>query len=122
MFYNSKATNIDLSSFDTSSVTDMSQMFSSANVFSLDISNFDTSNVIDMGSMFSFSNILSLKLGPKFNTSKVTNMDNMFYLNRTTTTGYAKTQTDADKFNASSNKQSTLTFNIKSDREHNGAN
>jgi hypothetical protein len=32
----------------------------------------------------------------------------------TATTGYARTQTDADKFNSSSGKPSTLTFTVKS--------
>ncbi len=43
----------------------------------------------------------------------VTNMSNMFQ-NISATTGYARTQTDADKFNASSNKSSGLTFVVKS--------
>ena len=51
MFYNcSKLTSLDLSNFDTSKVTDMSGTFSGcSNLTSLDLSNFDTSNVEYMG-------------------------------------------------------------------------
>ena len=62
MFYGSKATTLDLSSFDTSSVTDMKQMFWNSKI----------------------------------------------------TTGYARTQEDADRFNTSSHKPSGLTFVVKS--------
>ncbi len=137
MFEASKATSIDLSSFDTSKVTDMSMMFYSSKATSIDLSSFDTSNVTDMSFMFYESAATSLDLS-NFNTSKVTNMSYMFYYNRATildlssfdtsnvtdmdgilinsaaTTGYARTQTDADKFNASSGKPSGLTFVVKS--------
>ena len=36
----------------------------------------------------------------------------MFY-NSKATTGYARSQEDADRFNASSNKPDTLTFTVK---------
>ena len=86
MFRNSQATELDLSSFDTSNVTDMYGMFWDSQATILDLSSFDTSNVTDMGFMFSGSQA---------------------------TIGYARTQTDADKFNSSSNKPSTLTFVVK---------
>ena len=72
-------TAIDLSSFDTSKVTDMSSMFEGMYGFtSLDISNFDTSNVTDMGSMFKSTwQLTSLNL-LNFNTSKVKKMNSMF--------------------------------------------
>ena len=46
------------------------------------------------------------------NHSNVTDMRAMFY-NSSATTGYARTQTDADKFNATSNKPAGLNFIVK---------
>ena len=141
MFNSSAATSLDLSNFDTSNVTDMSRMFSSTaateikglNQFntskttsmnsmfyrskatSIDLSSFDTSNVTNMSDMFRESKATTLDLS-NFNTSKVTDMSymsSMFYLSAATT-GYARTQADADKFNASSGKPSGLTFVVKS--------
>ena len=70
---------IDLSSFDTSQVTDMSFMFNSmSNLTALNLSNFDTSKVTDMSGMFQNTrNLTSLNLS-NFATSKVTNMQKMF--------------------------------------------
>ena len=61
MFYNySSFESIDLSSFNTSNVIDMSCMFSGcSSLKSIDLSSFNTSNVIDMTLMF--SNCSSLK-------------------------------------------------------------
>ena len=136
MFSRSHATSLDLSSFDTSNVTDMSSMFSRSHATSLDLSSFDTSNVTNMNSMFSFSQATSLDLS-SFNTRNVTDMSFMFSGSQATsldlssfdtsnvidttnmfqsaaaTTGYARTQADADNFNASSYKPSTLTFVVK---------
>ena len=137
MFYDSKVTTLDLSSFDTSKVTNMGKMFdgsetteikglekfntskvtnmdgmfASSKITSLDLSSFDTSNVTDMRSMFYNSKVTSLDLST-FDTSKVTDMNRMFWEAKATT-GYARTQADADKFNASSDKPSTLTFVVK---------
>ena len=111
MFAGSKATSLDLSSFDTSNVTDMIEMFKGSAATSLDLSSFDTSNVIYMWSMFQNSAATSLDLS-SFDTSNVTDMSYMFQ-NSSATTGYARTQVDADKFNSSSNKPSTLTFVVK---------
>ena len=86
MFYNSTATTLDLSSFDTSNVIDMTNMFYNSTATTLDLSSFDTSNV--------------------------TNMSNMFY-GCSATTGYARTQADADRFNNSSGKPSALVFVVK---------
>ena len=71
---------IDLSSFDTSNVADMSSMFHGMHsLTSLDLSNFDTSKVTDMGYMFTgVSSLTSLNI-TNFNTSKVTNMSSMFH-------------------------------------------
>lgn len=72
-------TTLDLSNFDTSSVTDMRNMFSTCNdLKTLDLSNFDTSNVTDMYGMFKYcSDLTSLDLN-NFNTSNVKGMAYMF--------------------------------------------
>ena len=137
MFSGSKATTLDLSSFDTINVTDMSYMFVGSDVTVLDLSSFNTSKVTNMSWMFYNSKATEIKGLNKFNTSKVTNMSYMFFSSKATTldlssfdtskvsdmrwmfeyckatTGYARTQTDADKFNNSSNKPSGLTFVVK---------
>lgn len=80
---------LDLSTFDTSNVTNMSSMFSgcsnlgsSNDTYSTKIkfgSNFKTDNVKDMSSMFSgCSNLESLDLS-RFNTKGVNNMSSMFF-------------------------------------------
>ena len=53
LFEDSLVTSLDLSTWDTSKVTDMSEMFYNASsLTSLNLSNLNTSKVIDMGSMF----------------------------------------------------------------------
>lgn len=81
MFYNiSNPATLDLSNFDTSHVTDMGAMFAyMTSLFTLDLSNFDTPQVTDMGSMFArMSSLMTLDLS-HFDTSKVTDMAGMFY-------------------------------------------
>ena len=136
MFASSQVTSLDLSNFDTSSVTNMLNMFSGTQVTELNLSNFDTSNVTNMGGMFSESQATTLDLS-SFDTSNVTNMSYMFAVSQTTTldlssfdtsnvtnmtqmfgysqatTGYARTQTDADKFNSTSRKPQGLVFEVK---------
>ena len=77
--YLTSLTTLNLSSFDTSKVTNMRYMFSyMLNLTSLSLSNFNTSKVTDMGSMFFYMlNLTSLDIS-NFNTSKVTNMRDMF--------------------------------------------
>ena len=111
MFYNSQATTLDLSSFDTSRVNTMYSMFYNSQATTLDVSNFDTSRVADMESMFRDTQVTTLDLS-SFDTSKVVTMSRMFQDSQATT-GYARTQTDADKFNNSSGKPSTLNFVVK---------
>ena len=84
MFYNSKATTLDVSNFNTSNVTDMSLMFSNSQATTLDVSNFDTSNVTKMFDMFYNSKATTLDVS-NFNTSKVTNMNGMFSNSKATT-------------------------------------
>ena len=92
--YNSNLNSLDLHGFDTSNVTNMSEMFYNCiNLTSLDLSSFDTSNVTDMSAMFEAdyqyefdsvgyaeygNSLLSLDLN-SFDTTNVKNMSCMFY-------------------------------------------
>ncbi|MBO5394325.1 MAG: BspA family leucine-rich repeat surface protein [Clostridia bacterium] len=79
MFSGYTGTILDLSLFDTSSVTDMSYMFNFCNsLTSLDLSTFETSSVTDMSYMFNFCNSLTSLDLSTFETSSVTNMSRMF--------------------------------------------
>ena len=71
MFYGSEAETLDLSSFDTSNVTDMSYMFGSSEAETLDLSSFDTSNVTDMSYMFFNCTVLNELDITGFDTSSV---------------------------------------------------
>ncbi len=64
--------------WDTSLVTDMSDLFNSRGFFNADISNWDTSNVTNMKGMFIEAYIFDQPIN-NWNTSKVTNMRGMFY-------------------------------------------
>ena len=81
MFYGCNSlTSLDLSSFNTSAVTDMSYMFCGCNsLTSLDLSSFNTSAVTRMYSMFYGCNSLTSLDLSSFNTSAVTDMSSMFY-------------------------------------------
>jgi surface protein len=91
-------------------ITNMDGMFkyTSSTILELDI---DTSSVTRMVSTFESSAATTLDLS-SFDTSSVTTMFDAF-ANATATTGYANTQADADKFNASFGKPSALTFVVK---------
>ncbi|WP_288657786.1 bacterial Ig-like domain-containing protein [uncultured Enterococcus sp.] len=75
---------VDLSGWDTSNVTNMSNMFfetfdQTENLIHLDLSSFDTSNVVDMSGMFSrCTKVQSIDLS-SFDTSNVVNMNRMFF-------------------------------------------
>ena len=75
----SSLTSLDLSSFDTAKVEEMSLMFGNCTgLTSLDLSKFNTAKVWEMGYMFGgCSGLTSLNLS-SFNTAKVTDMMNMF--------------------------------------------
>ena len=78
---------LDLSSFNTSNVTDMSYMFSNCNdLISLNITSFNTSNVTKMIAMFSYCESLTSINLSSFNTSNLTNMKEMFYYCKSLTT------------------------------------
>ena len=73
-----KLTNIDVSGFDTSNVTDMSGMFKYCSITSIDVSRFNTTKVTDMSSMFEgCDDLTSLDLS-SFDTSNVKDMSEMF--------------------------------------------
>lgn len=138
--YCQSLTSLNLSSFNTSKVTNMSSMFKSCqDITELNLSAFNTSNVTNMSEMIdSCTNITTINLS-SFNTLKVTDFSNMifgcqylssidlstfdisdgstttsmFYMCTVLNTGYAKTQAEADKLNASSNKPAGLTFTVK---------
>ena len=71
---------IDLSSFDTKKVTNMSDMFSGCeNLKSINLSHFNTENVTNMSYMFEkCKNLKEINLS-SFNTENVTNMSYMFW-------------------------------------------
>lgn len=75
-----KLETLDVSNFDTSKVKNMWYMFGGlSSITDLDLSTFNTSNVTNMGYMFSgMSKLKTLKLGANFKTPKVTTMENMF--------------------------------------------
>jgi len=75
-----KIVKLDLSSFDTSSVTDMNNLFSYCNnIVSLDLSSFDTKNVTNMKYMFYHCHNLEYLNLFSFDTHNVTDMSYMFY-------------------------------------------
>ena len=87
-FHNTMATSgypADISSWNTSSVTDMSYTFSGTNdrrgstlvLFNEDINNWDTSNVTNMEHMFHAASDFNQNIG-SWDTSNVTNMQYMF--------------------------------------------
>ena len=78
--YCTSLTELNLSNFDTQNVTDMAYMFHSVGINLLNLCSFDTSNVVDMSYMFEYmDSITSINVGTKWNTSKVTNNEKMFY-------------------------------------------
>ena len=79
MFYGSQATVINgFENFDTSNVTNMRDMFYDSKVVTFDLSSFDTSNVTNMRYMFYNNKASKLELA-NFNTKNVTDMSGMFY-------------------------------------------
>ena len=101
-----KLTYLDVSGFDTSSVTTMYAMFFFCpSLTSLDLSSFNTSNVTTMLSMFySCKELTSLDVS-KFDTSKVTNMSYMFSICT------KLTSLDLSNFNTSNVEEMSSMFN-----------
>ena len=80
MIFNSTVnlSQLNLSNFNTNSVTKMTSMFQSSGIVSLNINNFNTENVTSMQNMFNYcTNLESLDLST-FNLTNVTNTTNMF--------------------------------------------
>ena len=77
--FNNALTSLDVSSFDTSNVTNMNYMFSGLLALeTLDLSNFDTRNVVTMDRMFEkMPKLKNLNIS-SFDTSHVTNMYGLF--------------------------------------------
>ena len=74
-----KVKDIDLATFNTNEVTDMSQMFKYCkNLTSLNLSNFNTSNVVKMPRMFEYLTSLTTLNVSNFNTENVVDMCDMF--------------------------------------------
>lgn len=78
MFQRCHAQSLDLSSFDTSNITDMRFMFYACHAQILDLSTFDTSAVESMQHMFEYCHAKQIKI-TSFDTSNVTDMSYMFF-------------------------------------------
>lgn len=89
-------------------ITLYNSMFINTSVMGVESTN---KNVTNTTAMFYGSQATSLDLS-SFDASNVTTMNNMFR-NSKATIGYARTQADADRFNSSSSKPSTLNFVVK---------
>ena len=93
----SSLTSLDVSSFNTSNVTDMSYMFSNCSALtSLDLSNFNTSKVTTMNYLFNGClNLKSIKLGEKVASTTVSS--STFGSSSSTYTGYNSRSTGENK-------------------------
>ena len=78
MFAGATAFNADISRWDVSHVTDMSEMFYYTKSFNADISKWDVSRVTDMHEMFVGATSFNVDLS-KWDVSRVTTMSRMFY-------------------------------------------
>ena len=80
MFYGNSVFNQDIGNWNTSNVTNMFRMFYNNSAFNQDIGDWDTSSVTYMNQMFHSNTIFNQDIGD-WDTSSVTNMDQMFYGN-----------------------------------------
>ena len=79
MFAYSAASSLDLSSFNTSNIRDMSRMFESSKATTLNLSSFNTNKVTDMSRMFqAATNLKTIYASDKFVTTNVTKSSAMF--------------------------------------------
>ena len=75
-----KGSSIDLSSFNTTNVTNMTSLFNScSSLTSLDVNNFNTSKVTNMGRMFSSCSSLTSLDVSNLTATSLTNANMMFY-------------------------------------------
>jgi len=77
MFFGATVFNSDISKWDTSKVTDMSSLLYEAESFNGDISKWDTSQVTDMSTMFTSTKVFNRDIS-KWDTSQVTDMSSLF--------------------------------------------
>ena len=77
MFYNASSFNGNISGWNVSNVTDMDAMFSGASSFNSDISGWNVSEVTDMRFMLSYASSFNSDISG-WNVSKVTDMTGMF--------------------------------------------
>jgi len=73
-----KLNDSNISNWNISNVTNISYLFSKANIFNQDLNNWDTSNVTNMSYVFSEASSFNGNIG-NWNTSNVTNMSSLFY-------------------------------------------
>ena len=80
MFYECKGlASLDLSSFNTAKVTEMSLMFRSCDMTSLDVSGFNTANVTKMSGMFyGCAKLNTIYVGSEWSTAAVKEGDGLF--------------------------------------------
>ncbi|MDT2758869.1 BspA family leucine-rich repeat surface protein [Enterococcus xiangfangensis] len=93
---------LDLSSWDTSSVTNMTAMFAQNNFSNVDLGTWETENVTDMSYMFAMTPNLTSLATPNWNTEKVTTMIGMF------TSASALTELDFTGWNTSNVTDMTM--------------
>nr|WP_321413476.1 BspA family leucine-rich repeat surface protein [uncultured Allomuricauda sp.] len=103
--------NGDISSWDTSNVSNMSSLFESATAFDQDISTWDTSNVTDIQGMFYGASAFNQDIG-NWDTSSVTNMQAMFI-------GATAFNQDISKWDTSSVTNMVAMFQDASDFDQN---
>ena len=77
LFDNKSTFNLDISAWNTNNVTNMSFMFRNASSFNQDIGNWNTSNVTNMSVIFQNASVFNQDIG-NWDTSSVTNMSLMF--------------------------------------------
>ena len=103
-YYCPKLTSLDVSSWDTSKVTNMGYMFANCNALtSLDVSSWDTSQVTNMSCVFSSCNALTSLDVSSWDISKVINMNSMFYNCASLKTIYSSPSADWSKVSSSEN-------------------
>lgn len=111
MFGQVEVDELDLTKLNTSKVKNFQHMFWDAKVPKLDLSNFDTSSAETLSYMFMQTVTNELDLS-SFVIPETADTDSMFGLTPVTT-GYAKTQEDADRLNSSIGKPEYLIFTVK---------
>ena len=87
--FESTSFNKDISSWDTSNVTDMTEMFYRANIFNQDIGNWDVSNVTSMTGMFNRANSFNNGGSNSINNWDVSNVTTMYLMFGSQTGGNA---------------------------------